>query len=79
MDVPLTPALQAQLDHIAAETGRTPEELVEEAVAVYLHELTQLQALLDGDRMRSGRLADLTQARARLQEQGLRRRRQRGG
>jgi hypothetical protein len=43
---------------LAAATGRAPDELVEEAMAGYLAELTQVRNMLDGryDDIKSGRV-----------------------
>jgi hypothetical protein len=46
MDVHLTnPDLQAKIDRWVAETGRGPEELVEDAMAGYFDELARTQML----------------------------------
>jgi hypothetical protein len=52
-----TPHLQAQLDRLAAETGRVTGELVEDAVIGYLAELAQTREMLDTryDDLKSGR------------------------
>jgi hypothetical protein len=48
MDVHLTnPELQAKLDRWVTETGRDPEELVEDAMAGYFDELTQAREMLN--------------------------------
>lgn len=58
MEVHLTPDLQAELDRLAAETGREKDEFVQDAMAGYFAELEQLRATLDGryDEVKSGRV-----------------------
>ena len=59
MDVHLTnPDLQAKIDRWVAETGRGPDELVEEAIAGYFEELTQTREMLNSryDDLKSGRV-----------------------
>ena len=59
MDVHLTnPALQAKIDRWVAETGRGPDELVEDAIAAYFEELTKTRELLNSryDDLKSGRV-----------------------
>ena len=48
MDVHLNnPDLQAKIDRWVSETGRQPAELVEDAMAGYFDELTQVREMLD--------------------------------
>jgi predicted DNA-binding protein len=47
MEIHFTPDVQAKLDQIAAETGRTRDEVVQEAVAGYFDELAELRGMLD--------------------------------
>ena len=58
MEVRLTPDLEAKLNQLSAETGRTKEELVQDAMAGYLTELSQLRDTLDSryDDIKSGRV-----------------------
>lgn len=42
----LTPDLEAKLDQLSAETGRAKEELVQDAMAGYLDELSQVRDTL---------------------------------
>lgn len=58
MEVNLTPETEARLRDLAAQSGRTKDDLVEDAMAGYLTELTALRQLLDGryDDVRSGRV-----------------------
>jgi predicted DNA-binding protein len=57
MEVRLTPDLEAKLNQLSAETGRAKEELVQDAMAGYLAELSQLRSTLDAryDDIKSGR------------------------
>ena len=57
MDVHVNnPDLQAKLDRWVTETGRGPDELVEDAVAGYFDELARTREMLDGryDDLKSG-------------------------
>jgi hypothetical protein len=59
MDVHLTnPDLQAKLDRWVTETGRGPDELVEDAMAGYFDELAGTRQMLDSryDDLKSGRV-----------------------
>lgn len=59
MDVHLNnPDLQAKIDRWVSETGRDPDELVEDAVAGYFAELAQTRDVLDGryDDLKTGRV-----------------------
>lgn len=59
MDVRLNnPDLQAKIDRWVSETGRGPEELVEDAVAGYFAELAQTRDMLNSryDDLKSGRV-----------------------
>jgi hypothetical protein len=64
---------------LAAATGRAPDELVEEAMAGYLAELTQVRNMLDGryDDIKSGRVqpVDGENAVAQLRQKNQDRRR----
>jgi hypothetical protein len=58
MDVHLNnPDLQAKLDRWVTETGRRPDELVEDAIAGYFDELARTRLTLDSryDDLKSGR------------------------
>lgn len=46
MEVRLSPETEARLNSIAAETGQTPEQLVEQATATYLQELSGVREML---------------------------------
>ena len=58
MEVRLTPDLEAKLNQLSAETGRAKEELVQDAMAGYLAELSQRRNTLDAryDDIKSGRV-----------------------
>jgi predicted DNA-binding protein len=57
MEVHLTPDLEAKLNQLSAETGRAKEELVQDAMAGYLSELSEIRNTLDAryDDIKSGR------------------------
>jgi hypothetical protein len=78
MEVHLKPDLQAKLDRWSAETGRPPDELVEEAMAGYFEELAEVRGMLDGryDDLHSGRVQPIDGAEAltRLREKSRARR-----
>ena len=62
MDVHLTnPDLQAKLDRWVTETGRGPDELIEDAMAGYFDELARTRQMLDSryDDLKSGRLTPI--------------------
>lgn len=58
MDVHVTPELAKKLNDLAATTWRAPDELVQDALAGYLEELTSLRETLDTryDDLKSGRV-----------------------
>ena len=58
MVVHLKPETESRLQELAATTGRAPEDLVEEAMAGYLAELSQGRNKLDGryDDIKNGRV-----------------------
>jgi hypothetical protein len=63
MDVRLTnPDLQAKIDRWVSETGRGPDELVEDAMAGYFDELAQAREMLNGryDDLKNGRVKPLS-------------------
>ena len=47
MEVHFAPDLQLRVDQLVLETGRPADQLVEDAMAAYVSELTQTRALLD--------------------------------
>jgi hypothetical protein len=59
MDVHLTnPDLQAKLDRWVTETGRGPDELVEDAMAGYFDEMARTREMLNSryDDLKTGRV-----------------------
>jgi hypothetical protein len=59
MEVPLNnPEFQTKIDRWVTETGRGPDELIEDAVAGYFEELTQTREMLDSryDDLKNGRV-----------------------
>lgn len=61
MVIRLKPETESRLQELAATTGRAPDELVEDAMAGYLAELTQVSRMLDSryDEIKSGRVEPL--------------------
>lgn len=70
MKVNFRPETESRLQELAAKTGRAPDDLVEDAMAGYLQELTQVRETLDSryDHLKSGRVkaVDGEEAFARL-------------
>jgi predicted transcriptional regulator len=64
------PETESRLQELAAQTGRAPDDLVEDAMAGYLQELAQVRETLDSryDDLKSGRVkpVDGEEAFARL-------------
>jgi predicted transcriptional regulator len=58
MEVHLRPETESRIQELAAKTGRATDDLVEDAMAGYLHELAQTRDMLDGryDDLKSGRV-----------------------
>ncbi len=58
MEVHFAPDLQAKIDQLVSETGRTPDKLLEDALAGYVPELVQTREMLNSryDDMKSGRV-----------------------
>jgi len=61
MNVTLRPETESRLQELAARTGRTPNDLVEDAMAGYLEELAQTREMLDSryDDLKGGRVTPL--------------------
>ena len=61
MEVHFTPDVEAKLNALATETGRTADEFVQDAVAGYFEELAQVRAMLDSryDEVKSGQVKPL--------------------
>lgn len=72
MEVQLEPTLQAKLEQIARDSGRTAADLVHDAVAGYVDEFAEARRMLDSryDDIKSGKvnLIDGEEAFARLHE-----------
>jgi predicted DNA-binding protein len=58
MEVRLKPETESRLQELAAQTGRAPDELVEDAMAGCLQELADTRQMLDSryDDVKSGRV-----------------------
>jgi predicted DNA-binding protein len=58
MEVHFTPDLQAKLDKLVTESGRSATEFVQDAMAGYVDELGDVRATLDSryDDLKSGEL-----------------------
>jgi len=78
MEFHLRPETESRLQELANQTGRAPNDLVEDAMAGYLQELAQVREMLDSrnDDLKSGRLkpADGEQAFADLRRKSEQRR-----
>ncbi|HXP89128.1 MAG TPA: hypothetical protein VN841_30690 [Bryobacteraceae bacterium] len=58
MEVNFAPDLQAKIDQLVRETGRAPDQLIEDALAGYVPELAETREMLDSryDDLKSGRV-----------------------
>jgi hypothetical protein len=58
MEVHFAPDVQAKIDRLVAETGRSPETLLEDAMAGYAVELAETRNMLDSryDSLKSGKV-----------------------
>ena len=78
MEVYFTPDLQAKIDQLVIETGRTPNKLLEDAMAGYVAELVQTREMLDSryDDLKSVRVKPISgdEVIARLREKSAARR-----
>jgi hypothetical protein len=56
------PEIQAKIDRWVTETGRGPDELIEDAVAGYFEELSQTREMLNSryDDLKSGRVKPIS-------------------
>ena len=81
MEVHFTPDLQAKLDRLVTETGRSAGEFVQDAMAGYVDELAEVRATLDGryDDLKNGRVKPIggDEVIARLQAKSAARRSER--
>jgi hypothetical protein len=62
MEVQFAPKLQAEIDQLVLETGRAPEELVEDAMAGYVAELFATREMLNSryDDLQAGRVRPIS-------------------
>jgi hypothetical protein len=58
MDVHFRPETESRLQELANETGRAPDDLIEDAMAGYLRELGGVREMLDSryDDLKTGRV-----------------------
>ncbi len=58
MEVHFAPELQAKIDELVSETGRTPDKLLADAMAGYVAELTETRQMLSSryDDLKSGKV-----------------------
>ena len=58
MEIHFRPETESQLHDLVNKTGRAPNDLIEDAMAGYLQELTELRGTLDAryDDLKSGRV-----------------------
>ena len=72
MEVQFAPEIEKQLNDLAAQSGRDASELVQDAVAGFVSEVSEVREMLDSryDDIKSGRvkLVDGEEAFARLHE-----------
>jgi predicted DNA-binding protein len=58
MEVHFKPETESRLTELASKSGRTPDDLVEDALAGYLSEVSEVREMLDNrcDEIKSGRV-----------------------
>jgi len=58
MEVRFRPETESRLQELASKSGRPPSDLIEDAMAGYLQELTTVREMLDSryDDLKSGRV-----------------------
>ena len=82
MEVHFAPDLQAKIGQLVSETGRTPDKLLEDALAGYVPELVQTREMLNSryDDLKSGRVKPIPgdEVIARLRKKSAARRSQPG-
>jgi hypothetical protein len=61
MEVNFRPETESRLQELASKSGRLPSDLIEDAMAGYLQELSEARTMLDGryDDLKSGRVKPL--------------------
>ncbi len=78
MEVRLRPETESRIQELADKTGRAPDDVVEDAMAGYLQDLSETRSMLDCryDDMKSGRVRAIAgdQAFASLKRKGEKRR-----
>ena len=78
MEVNFRPETETRLQELASKSGRQPSDLIEDAMAGYLQELSEVRAMLDGryDDLKSGRVKPLDgdEAFAKLRQKSKERR-----
>ena len=78
MEVNFRPETESRLQELATKSGRPPSDLIEDAMAGYLQEVTQVREMLDGryDDLKNGRVkpVDGEQAFAKLRQKSKERR-----
>jgi putative addiction module component (TIGR02574 family) len=78
MEVHFAPDLQAKIDQLVIETGRAPSQLIEDALAGYVAELTETREMLNRryDDLKSGKVKPIPgdEVMARLREKSATRR-----
>jgi predicted DNA-binding protein len=59
MEIRLKPETESRLNELASQSGRQPDELVEDVMAAYLSEVAELRQMLESryDDFKSGRVA----------------------
>ena len=72
------PETESRLQELSSKSGRPPSDLIEDAMAGYLQELSEVRAMLDGryDDLESGRVKSLDgeEAFAKLRQKSKERR-----
>ncbi len=78
MEVNFRPETESRLQELASKSGRPPSDLIEDAMAGYLQELSEVRTMLDGryDDLKSGRVkpVDGDEAFAKLRQKSKERR-----
>ena len=61
MEVHFAPDVQAKIDQLVSETGRTPDKLLADAMAGYVAELAETREMLNSryDDLKSGRVTPI--------------------
>ena len=61
MEVHFSPDVQAKLDRLVTESGCSADEFIQDAIAIYFDELTEVRATLDSryDDLESGKVTPI--------------------